>query len=184
MTRPLGDDPYRTVIQWFNRRGIRYVVVGMAGINYYARHAGETFATMDYDFFLDPSLSNVARAVDTLKALGFTLGTAGGIVPGTDLQRIVRNRTTIVATTTDGLMVELLLEVSGYPFSELAKDAATVTVRGVPVKVGRLTKLLRSKKLADRPKDRQFLQRYHALLNEHPAPGTTSPRSKRTRDRH
>ena len=63
-----------------------------------------------------------------------------------------------------GLMVELLLTVSGFPFAELAKDAATVTVRGEPVRVGRLTKLLQSKQLAGRAKDRQFLRRYQALL--------------------
>ena len=51
-----------------------------------------------------------------------------------------------------------------FPFSDLARDAATFTVRGVPVKVGRLTKLLTSKKLAGRLKDRQFLQRYRSLL--------------------
>lgn len=46
------------------------------------------------------------------------------------------------------------------------RSAATFTVRGVPVTVGRLTKLLRSKKLAGRSKDRQFLRRYQSLLEE------------------
>ena len=63
-------------------------------------------------------------------------------------------------------MIELLLKISGYPFSELAKDAATFTVRGVPIRVGRLGKLLRSKLLAGRPKDRHFLKRYQSLLEE------------------
>ncbi len=71
-----------------------------------------------------------------------------------------------MATTPEGLMVELLLQISGYPFSEMAKDATTVTVHGVPVRVGQLRKLLRSKQLADRPKDRQFLQRYRAAIEE------------------
>jgi len=71
-----------------------------------------------------------------------------------------------VATTPQGAMVELLLQVSGYPFSELAKDAATYDAQGVPVRVGRLEKLLRSKKIAGRPKDLLFLRRYPLLKEE------------------
>jgi len=83
-----------------------------------------------------------------------------------DLRAVARGRRTLVATTVDGVMVELLLRVSGYTFADLARDAETFSVRGVPVKVGRLTKLLQSKKLAGRAKDRQFLQRYHSQLEE------------------
>jgi hypothetical protein len=168
VSRAPWRDPYRAVVQRFNRYGVRYVVVGMAGINYYAKNPSETFATMDYDLFLEPSLSNVEQAVTVLNGLGFTLGTAAGALPHADLRAIVRARTTLIATTPDGLMVELLLRVSGYPFTELARDAATVAVRGVPVNVGRLSKLLRSKRLAGRPKDRQFLRRYQSLLQAGP----------------
>lgn len=164
MRRTPLRDPYRALISRFNRRGIRYVVVGMSGVNYYARSPTETFATLDYDVFLEPSLANVEVAMRCLKALGFTVGTTRGVLKPADLKRVVRHRKTLVATTAEGLMVELLLQISGYPFSELAKDAATFTVRGVPVRVGRLTKLLTSKKLANRPKDRQFLRRYRTLL--------------------
>lgn len=164
--RPLLRDPYRAVIRQFNRRGVRYVVVGMGGINYYAKNPAETFGTLDYDLFLEPSLGNVEQAVEALRILGFALGTGKGVFKRGDLRTMVRERRTLTATTSDGLMVELLLEVSGYPFSELARDAATFTIHGVPVRVGRLSKLLRSKKLAGRPKDRRFLQRYESLLSE------------------
>ena len=166
VSRASQPDPYRTVIQQFNRRGVRYVVVGMSGINYYASSAAETFATMDYDLFLDPSLKNVEQAVRLLRKLGFTLGTSTDVFQQKNLRQIVRDRRTLVATTSEGIMVELLLEISGYQFSDLARDAATVTIRGVSVKVGRLSKLLRSKQLAGRSKDRQFLRRYQSLLEE------------------
>lgn len=167
MSRPLRD-PYQTVLRRFNRLGVRYVVVGMTGINYYARRPADTFATLDYDLSVEPTLENVERAMRGLLALGFTLGTAEGPVGLRNLRTVVRQRRTLAATTTDGLMVELLLQVSGYPFSELAKDARTFSIRGVPVRVGRLGKLLRSKQLAGRPKDRAFLQRYQALLRDDP----------------
>lgn len=168
MRRQRVADPYRAVIHDFNKRGIHYVVVGMAGINYYAKGPRETFATMDYDILIEPLVSNVQRAVQILEVLGFEVGTTTGRITPQALQQIIRERKTIAAITPEGLMVELLLKVSGYPFAELARDAVTFTVRGVPVRVGRLDKLLRSKQLAGRPKDRHFLKRYQLLLEEGP----------------
>ena len=159
-------DPYQTVIDRFNQSGIHYVVIGMAGINYYAWNASEIFGTMDYDIFLRPTLANVQKAIQLLENLGFSLGTARGQLQPSDIKRIVRSLETLVATNTDGIMLELLLKVSGYPFPELEKDAAIFSVGGIPVKVGRLKKLLQSKRAADRPKDRVFLKRYRMLLKE------------------
>ncbi len=172
MKHPSYRDPYLTVIQRFNRTGVRYVVVGMMGINYYAKNASGTFATMDYDIFLEPTLDNVGKALHGLKSQGFSIGTKSGALefPGkaaaAGLKQIIRDRATLVATTPEGLMVELLLAVSGYPFSELAKDCKTFVIRGVPVRVGKLSKLLRSKQLAGRTKDKRFLHRYQSLLEE------------------
>lgn len=159
-------DPYAAVVKAFNRVGVRYVVVGMAGINYYARQPSEAFATMDYDLLIERTLSNVQKALRQLERLNFSLGTRRGRFAPPELRALVRDRQTLVATTPDGLMVELLLAVSGFTFAELAKDAVTVTVRGTPVHVGRLTKLLKSKQIANRPKDRDFLRRYRLLLEE------------------
>ena len=169
MTRPAIHDPYQRVARAFNRAGVEYVVVGLSGVNYYALSAADTFTTLDYDLFLKPTLRNVERAVRCLRRLGFDIGTAAGQLGEGRLAGVVRQRRTLVGTTTDGTMVELLLKISGYAFTELARDAVTFTVRGVPIKVGRLTKLLQSKQLAGRPKDRQFLQRYRSLLNEKPS---------------
>ena len=166
MTRRVLRDPYRAVIGSFNRYGVRYVVVGMSAINYYADAPAQTFATMDYDVFVEPTLANVDRALQCLARMSFTIGTAEGPLKPDALQAVVRDRRTLVATTVDGFMIELLLRISGYTFSDIARDAATFTARGVPVKVGRLRKLLRSKQLAGRPKDRQFLRRYQSILNE------------------
>jgi predicted nucleotidyltransferase len=159
-------DPYETVLRAFNRVGVRYVVVGMSGINYYARQPSEAFATMDYDLFLEPTISNVGKAIRQLERLGFSIGTTRGVFTPGALRTVVREQRTLVATTPDGVTVELLLAVSGYTFSELASDAPTVTVRGTPIRVGRLAKLLKSKQLAGRPKDRQFLKRYKTLLSD------------------
>lgn len=166
MKRAALHNPYRAVVQRFNRAGVRYVVVGMSGINHYANSPAQAFGTMDYDFFVEPTLENVEKAVRCLRGLGFDIGTSEGEWKEAELRRVVRDQRTVLAETPDGLMVELLLGVSGYPFSEMAKDAATFSMSGVPVKVGRLKKLLQSKKLAGRPKDRRFLRRYQDLIEE------------------
>ena len=165
---PRSADPYLAVIRAFTRVGVRYVVVGMAGINYYAHRPSETFATMDYDLLLEPTLGNVEKALDQLRRLGLSIGTARGALKPPELRAVVRERRTLAATTPEGVMVELLLAVSGFTFAELVRDAATVTVQGTPIKVGRLAKLLQSKRAANRPKDREFLRRYQALLEETP----------------
>lgn len=159
-------DPYRVVIRAFNRVGVRYVVVGMAGINYYAKNPAATFGTMDYDLLLKPTLPNVRKALVQLQHLKFSLGTSAGLLVPQAWDETIRQRRTVVATTPDGLMVELLLQVSGYTFEALADDAATITIHGTPIIVGRLNKLLRSKRAAGRPKDRAFLARYQALLDK------------------
>ena len=166
MKRAASQNPYRAVIQRFNRTGVRYVVVGMSGINHYAKSPAEAFGTMDYDFFVEPTLANVEKAVRCLQDLGFDVGTNTGAWKEAELRRVVRDQRAVLATTPDGLMVELLLKISGYRFFEMVEDAATFSMGGVPVKVGRLNKLLRAKKLAGRPKDRRFLRRYQDLLEE------------------
>jgi hypothetical protein len=121
---------------------------------------------MDYDVFLEPTLINLEKALRCMTRLGFAIGTSQGPLKPEAITSIVRHRTTLIATTPEGITVELLLAVSGFTFSELARDAATFISRGIPVKVGRLPKLLRSKRMAGRPKDRQFLQRYGTSLQD------------------
>lgn len=167
MPHRVPADPYLAVIRRFNRRNVRYVVIGMAGINYYARSPATSFSTMDYDCLLEPTLVNLECAVDIMRRLRFTVGTSDGVqAASAAIGQLVRERRTLIATTVEGFLMELLLRVSGYTFAELAGDAKTFLVDGVPVRVGQLSKLLHSKRLAGRPKDQQFLVRYAAQLAE------------------
>ena len=166
MPRRALTDPYLAVIRRFNQRNVRYVIIGMAGINFYADSPANSFGTMDYDCFIEPSIKNVECAVQILQQLEFTVGTTAGKLSAGALRDVVREQHTLVATTVDGCMIELLLRISGYTFAEMAEDAKTFTAQGVPVKVGQINKLLHSKRMAGRPKDKQFLARYEAQLAE------------------
>lgn len=159
-------DPYTEVIHRFNQRGIRYVVIGLSGINYYAKDPSKSFSTQDYDLFLDNTIENLKKAAAVLTRLGFSVSARRGYFQSDKVKEIVQRQETLVATNPQGVQIELLLRVSGYVFRELDQDAKVFLVDEVPIRVGRLRKLLNSKKIAGREKDRLFLKRYQALLHE------------------
>ena len=57
-----------------------------------------------------------------------------------------------------------MLSLAGFGFDELAVDAERFRIGDVEVSVGRLENLLRSKELAGREKDREFLRLFAARL--------------------
>ncbi len=157
-------DPYAELLDRFNREGVDYVVVGMSGINYYASKAQETFATQDFDIFVKPTIGNVKKAVDVFKALDYSLAVKEGELRDSLVKKVVSQKSTISATDPYGIVFELILAVSGYRFDQMENGATVFIVENVPVKVAPLRKLLRSKKIAGREKDRFFLKRYEMLL--------------------
>src|SRR3989338_8599894 len=150
-------DPYAELIDKFNHRGVKYVVVGMSGINYYASDARETFSTQDFDIFIKPTLTNLKKTIAIFKEVGYSLLANGRGVKEDLLKDIVRQKQAIVATNIYGVMFELLLAVSGYTFSQMEGDAVIFDTEGVSVKVASLNKLLGSKRIAGREKDKLFL---------------------------
>jgi predicted nucleotidyltransferase len=159
-------DPYTDILSRFNRNGVKYVIVGMAGINYYAENAQATFATQDFDIFIKPTISNVKKAMSILKESGYNLSYDKKGVEPACAKDIVKKKNTVLATDPYGVAFELILAVSGYNFNQMLEDSTIFIVGKTPVKVGKLTKLLLSKRIAGRKKDRLFLRRYEMLLKE------------------
>ena len=159
-------DPYTEALHAFNQKGVRYVIVGVSGINFHAKDPSRSFSTQDYDVFIDNTLENLMKAVEVLSHLKFHLTTQKGEFHLEGLKEVIQSQTTLVAGNPQGIQIELLLRVSGYVFRDLYDDAVTFLVDEVPIRVGRLQKLLNSKKIAGREKDRLFLRRYEALLRE------------------
>ena len=56
---------------------IRFVLVGITGINFYARDPAHAFATLDVDVLLEGSVDNRARALDSLGAAEFHFEAGG-----------------------------------------------------------------------------------------------------------
>ncbi len=166
MGKRIIHDPYAQLIDRFNQRGVKYVVVGMSGINYYASEAKETFATLDFDIFVKPTIANVKKAVEVFRELNYSLAAKEGELKDSSVKKVVARRNTISATDLSGIAFELILAVSGYRFDQMENGASIFIVEDVPVKVAKLRKLLRSKKIAGREKDRFFLKRYEIFLKE------------------
>ena len=154
------QNPYSELLDKLNREGVKYVVIGMAGINYYAKKTDATFATQDYDIFIKPVIENIRKSISILEKLGYDTATSEGKATEAQARDIARFKQTVVATDSGGITFELLLEMSGYNFTDMYKDARIFTVQKIPIRVGKLAKLLRSKKLAGREKDKAFLKRF------------------------
>ncbi len=150
--------------------GVSYVVVDVAGINFYARTPAEAFATLDLDALLEPTLENLRTALHVLADLEYEFEAAGepflGINDDVTLGGVVRHGASLTARHPADGEIDLMLSIAGFSYSQLAEDATSFRVAGVEVRVGRLEKLLRSKEAAGRPKDLEFLRAFEARSPE------------------
>jgi len=146
------------------KAGVEFVVVGVGGINFYARTPANAFATLDVDAFLSPSVANLTLALSVLSGLGYSF--EAGDEPFVDLDdplvlgRVIENGASLSAIHPDASELDLLTSISGFNYADLSVDAAKFEVAGETVAVGRLEKLLKSKEISARPKDLEFLRAF------------------------
>ncbi len=170
MPRPSG---FARVLAAFVERGVDFVVVGVGGINFYARTPSDAFATLDLDTLLRPTVETLATALAVLGELGFDLEAGGEpFLDAEDprvLETLVARGASLSAIHSDGTQIDVMTSIAGFDYAGLADDATLFEVSGTPVRVGRLTKLLRAKEAAGRPKDLDFLRAFEAHQpNEEP----------------
>jgi hypothetical protein len=159
------------------RASVRFLVIGVQGVNHYARSAGTLFTTQDHDLFLSPSPSNEVRAWKVCRSLGFDLW-CGPEPLGAPLDRFLAERIVerraLVRAEGQGLQIDLTLVMAGFEFASVWRRRRVFTVEGVRVPVARLTDIVASKAAAGRPKDRLFLATHEEALRE-----LISPRRRR-----
>jgi hypothetical protein len=149
---------------------VEFVIVGVGGINFYARDPTRAFSTLDLDVLLAPEPGNLRQALQALSGYGFSFEAGGEPFLDLDddetLTNIVRVGANLTARHADGAQLDLMLSIRGFSYSDLATDARAFAVGEVEIRVGQLEKLLRSKELTDRPKDREFLRQFEAQVAE------------------
>ena len=160
-------DPYLKVLSIFNRKKVDYLIIGVSGINYYAKSTMNIIMTADYDIFIKPEKKNVARALKVMSSLGYAIQTEDRTINKIDdktVKNIVDKRKTIICENVYHNLIELCLDVSGFTFEELCKNVNTFKAGKDKIFVANLKDLLKMKEVADRPKDRLFLKKYSDLL--------------------
>jgi hypothetical protein len=151
-----------------NRAGVRYVVIGVAGANYWARSGHTVFSTKDFDLFLPADPANVLNAWSTTEASGLDLFCGDEPLDRPrDLflaERIVERRALVRATDGRGLDVAFALVMAGYDFESVFAHRREFLVEGISLPVARLGDIVASKAAAGREKDRLFLAAHAEAL--------------------
>ena len=161
--------PYSAIIKALRRNRVRFVVVGVSAINYYALDAGHMFSTEDFDLLLDRSAPNLLAALRVMCRAGFRLEANREPLGEVDrwlAAKIVEHEATVTAVDEKGIRIDLTLSAGGMSYAHWKKSSRGFLVDGVRVPVGGLPELLLAKERAGRLKDRQFLKLYRAHLAE------------------
>jgi hypothetical protein len=161
-----------------NSAGVRYVVIGVAGANYWARSGHAIFTTRDFDLFLPLDPANVLRAWEAAESAGLDLFVGEDPLDSPRdvllAVRIVERRALVRATDGQGLDVDFTTVMAGFDFEAASARLRTFLVEGVPIPVASLRDIVASKAAAGREKDRLFLAAHaealRALADDEPEP--------------
>jgi hypothetical protein len=151
-----------------NQGGVRYVVIGVAGANYWARSGHTVFTTQDFDLLLPPDPGNALSAWQAAESEGLALYVGEEPLDRPrDLvlaERIAGRRALVRATDSRGLDVDFTMVMAGLEFEPVFARRRTFLVDGVPIPVASLRDIVASKATAGREKDRLFLAAHAEAL--------------------
>jgi hypothetical protein len=163
-------EPDESLLRGLVGRRVRFVAIGMWGINLYARTAGELFATRDTDFFLPPDPENLLETWSACEEAGLELLCGSETLDRPrDLflaRAVCERRSLTYASGEKDYRADLTLVMAGFDFESVESEARKFMVHGVEVPVARLTHIVQSKALAGRPKDLMFLSTYREFLDK------------------
>jgi hypothetical protein len=144
-------------------------VIGVSGVNHYARNSGLLFTTEDRDLFLPADSANELRAWQACRSEGFELW-CGNEPLGEPMDRIlaeqVVSRRALVRADGHGLLVDLSLVMAGFAFDDVWSRRRVFKVEGIEVPVASLKDIVTSKAAVGRPKDQLFLATHEEALRE------------------
>jgi hypothetical protein len=145
----------RVVIETLNRHDVRYVLIGGVAATLH----GSPLRTGDTDVCPAKDPENLARLASALRALNArvrTEGAEGGLPFACDPEFLARM--SLLKLETDAGDVDLSCVPSGTGgYEDLIANADTFDLDGVRAPTAALADVIRSKKAADRPKDRLAL---------------------------
>lgn len=162
-------DLFVRLLHELNVVSVRYVVIGVAGANYYAARSLATFVTKDRDLFLPPDAENELNVWSACERAGLQLWTGdeplGQPRDRWLAERIVERRMVVAAIAGD-LIIDLSLTMGGLDFEAVWAERRTFFAEGVPIPVARLSHIVESKRNAGREKDLNFLITHEQALRD------------------
>jgi len=146
----------RALLEELHEGGVRFVLVGGVAVGAH----GYVRATEDLDIVPETSAENLRRLGNALVTLEATLPLAGDrpFNPREHGDRLARGENMTLQTRHGAL--DIIQRLSGVPgYQELARDAVTSDLLGVPVRVCSLAHLRRTKEVRGGSQDIADLER-------------------------
>lgn len=151
-------------------RDVRYLVIGVGGVNLHLKRTRAPLLTKDLDLFLPLDPQNLLRAWEACELAGWTLWSGGEpLDQPRDLlvaTRVVQGRALTTAFVEGELPTDLTFVMGSFDFEDVWLRRTEKYEEYVQVELARLADILAAKTLADRPKDRSFLAQNRALLDD------------------
>ena len=139
-------------------RSVRYVLIGVSGVNLYAAVAGPgfIFVTQDYDLFLPPDPDNLVQAWAACEDAGLALWSNDEPLDRPRdrwlAERVIAGRALTRMTGASGLLVDITLVMKGYDFETVWKERRTFP--GRPSRRTRAALQTEGHQLANAPRSR------------------------------
>jgi hypothetical protein len=162
-------DDFAPVARELTAHRVRFVLIGVAGANYFAPGGAAIFTTQDRDLFLPPDADNLMRAWDACEGAGLSLWSSNEPLDSPHDRFIadaVVARRALVRATRGDLQIDLTLVMAGFDFETVWNERRMFIVDGVDIPVARLTHIVESKAAAGREKDRLFLATHAEALRQ------------------
>jgi len=149
---------------------VRFVLIGVAGANYYALAGQDAFITRDHDLFLPQDPDNLVRAWEVCEEQALDLWLTNEPLDRPRdrwlAERIVERGAATRVTGPADLHVDLTLVMKGFDFEAVSKERRVFVVDGTDIPVARLLHIVLSKHAAGRDKDRLFLATHRDALEQ------------------
>ncbi|MBI2834371.1 MAG: hypothetical protein HYX76_08095 [Acidobacteria bacterium] len=163
-----GVDAFLALVRALQHRAVRFILIGVAGADYFAHSASVVFTTQDRDLFLPPDPDNLAAALEACESFGLSLWSGAEPLDAPRdrwlVDRIIERGALVRATDRRGLDVDLSVVMAGFEFEAVWNERRIFVVEGVEVPVARLAHIVASKAAAGRDKDRLFLATHAEAL--------------------
>lgn len=138
-----------TLLKSLNARRVQYVIIGATA---FPTH-GYARATADIDILIKPTKENARRVLDALARVGYDVS---DLSVDEVLEKKILFRQYILAT-------DIHPSAAGATFETIWKNRVKDKIENIPVFVAGLDDLIKMKRAANRPKDREDLKVLRAL---------------------